>query len=296
MRNLLYFSSLLIILTSCHSLEKRWAKSQKFQADKIVLIGVKEVNLGSFQKIPAGKFMMGSPSNEWRRWDNENQQPVEITKPFKIMATEVTQRQWFQMMGNNPSKFKTAEDCDGHEIVNKVKLCPKNPVENVSWDDAQKFISKLNVSIGLKGCRGMPHDPKGCYRLPTEAEWEYSARAGTKTTFFFGTNPLDAVKYAWSYQDAGDKTHPVGMKAPNPNGLHDMIGNVWEWVQDEYKLKLPGRKDPLARTLAGSQDQDRVLRGGCYCCGIDNMRSARRYSDSPKDKTSFIGFRLVRNI
>ena len=163
-----------------------------------------------FVLIPAGKFMMGSDSGE------SNGKPVHevrISKAFYLGKHEVTQGQWQKVMGNNPSIFK------GDAIL---------PVENVSWEDVQEFIHKLNAKEG---------DTK--YRLPTEAEWEYAARARTATIYSFGNDERQLGEYAWYFPNSGNKTHPVGQKKPNAWGLHDMHGNVWEWVQDCYDSITP---------------------------------------------------------
>lgn len=232
---------------------------------------------------------MGSPPLEKYRQSDEDQVSVEITKPYEIMATEVTQKQWFQVMRTNPSYFKREEDCDNYDNMNK--MCPDNPVERVSWKDVQLFIKKLNRTIGLKGCKGSPSDPIGCYRLPTEAEWEWATRSKTKTAYFFGDNSSTLEKYVWQWNNSGKRTHKVGIKAPNPLGLHDVYGNVWEWVQDAYQSKLPGGRDPLV-----THGSSRVLRGGGWHCGSKVLRSAYRYHDSPYSKSMIIGFRLVKTL
>lgn len=167
-----------------------------------------------FVLIPSGSFMMGSPANEPGRLnipkvDMEALHKVTISKPFYIQATEVTQGQWKQVMGNNPSFFSSCgDDC---------------PVEQVSWEDAQMFIKKLNSMEGTDK-----------YRLPTDAQWEYAARAGTTTRFYTGDSEEDLSRAGWYAGNSGEKTHPVGQKTPNVWGLYDMHGNVWEWVQDWF--------------------------------------------------------------
>ena len=132
-----------------------------------------------------------------------------ITKPFYLGKYEVTQEQWEAVMGSNPSHFKG----------------PKNPVEQVSWDDCQQFLVKLNAKSGGQGSK---------FVLPTEAQWEYACRAGSTGKFCFGDDEKQLGEYAWYEANSGDKTHPVGEKKPNTFGLHDMHGNVWEWCQDWY--------------------------------------------------------------
>jgi len=138
-----------------------------------------------FVKIPRGSFQMGSPNSEANRSDGETLHTVTISHDFEMAVTDTTQLQWFDVMGNNPSYFKSQQYCQSDYIsMNGTDLCPNNPVEQVSWDDAQAFIAKLN-----KGNDGYT------YRLPTEAEWEYAAPAGTQTAYYFGDDAtqLDAM-------------------------------------------------------------------------------------------------------
>ena len=154
--------------------------------------------------IPPGEFMMGSPESEADRYDDETQHQVRITKPFYLSATDVTQSQYQQVMGNNPSHWKGAN----------------KPVDMVSWNEAVEFCRKLSAQEGAE------------YRLPTEAEWEYACRAGPTTAYSFGDNVSQLGKYAWYENNSGNTTRAVGAKLPNAWGLHDMHGNVWEWCQD----------------------------------------------------------------
>lgn len=239
----------------------------------------------SFQTIKSGSFIMGSPSGEINRDSDEGQKKVTISKSFDIMTTEVTQMQWFLVMGSNPSRFKNPGHCVNHININGEGLCPNNPVEQVSWNDVQTYIKKLNDFLGLSGCNGTLSDPKGCYRLPTEAEWEFAARGKTTTAYSFKNN---LVSYAWYLDNSGNKTHPVGLKKPNPYGLYDVHGNVWEWVQDKYKDSSLGILD----TSAG---HGRVVRGGSSSSEAQHLRSAnRRYVVYPSFGYGFVGFRLVR--
>ena len=171
-----------------------------------------------FVLIPAGEFEMGSPSREKRRklWESPVHR-VTIKKPFYLGIYPVTQEQWNKVMGSNPSYFKGE----------------KHPVETISWEDAQVFLRKLNAieNTGEK-CSG--------YRLPTEAEWEHAARAGSTGSYFFGDDESKLKEYAWFLGNSGLETHPVGLKKPNPWGLYDIYGNVGEWVQDEYHISYKG--------------------------------------------------------
>ena len=246
----------------------------------------------SFQKIEAGSFKMGSPLDEPDRHDDEGPVDVEITKSFEIMTTEVTQSQWFDVMGYNPSHFKTEDYCGNHVTIKAEKLCPSHPVESVSWTDIQRYIKKLNNMNGVSGCHGTPQDASGCYRLPTEAEWEFAARGGTATPYFFGNDASFLVDYAWYWENSGERTHQVGLKKANSYGLYDMSGNVFEWVQDWYASSLHGGTDPL-RSLPGSY---RVIRGGGWYDFAQYLRSAFRNNEEPGYGYPDVGFRLVRTL
>ena len=242
-----------------------------------------------FVRIPAGSFTMGSPKGEKYRQDNENQVQVEISHSFEIMDKELTQDQWYEVMGKNPSKFKGSKYCSNYDSVKD--MCPDHPVEQVSWNETQLFIKRLNKLKGLKGCEGLPSDPRGCYRLPTEAEWEYSARAGATTGYFFG-DESQIGNYAVYKENSEEQSQRVGSKLANPWGLYDMSGNVWEWVQDIYQASLPGGKNPLVTT--GS---NRVLRGGSWKNRYPwYLRLANRDRINPGLRFNIIGFRLVRTL
>ena len=223
-----------------------------------------------FVGIPPGEFLMGSTSRHARG----NEQPVtrvRISRGFYLGKTEVTQAEWQAVMGNNPSEFSG---------------CGRCPVEKVSWEDVQVFMGRLNARSG--GER---------YRLPTEAEWEYAARAGTTTDTYAGdlTNPrgndpvLNGI--AWYIGNSGDRTHPVGQKAPNGFGLHDMLGNVWEWVGDWYGDYPGGTVTDPAGPGSGSR---RVIHGGSWCYFARCCRSAFRNRILPGSRKFNLGFRLLR--
>jgi len=248
----------------------------------------------SFQTIPAGSFMMGSPLDEQDRDEDEGPVEVTISKPFEMMATEVTQEQYFLVTNENPSSFIRPGDCENWDSLRK--MCPDNPVENVSWYDAQDFIKELNASAGIKGCRGVPEDPSGCYRLATEAEWEWAARAGTETAYFFGDDPSGLDGYAIYSGNSGSRTHKVTAGWHNPNKLHGMYGNVWEWVEDSYSGKLAGGEDPLNRESECSFGECRVLRGGGWSGNAWFLRSAFRIWFNPEERYNDVGFRLVRTL
>ena len=227
----------------------------------------------AFVYIPRGEFMMGSPSNEPGRDDDETQHRVTLTKGFYMGTTEVTQGQWKAVTGSNPSRFKDCgDDC---------------PVEKVSWNDVQAFIQKLNRREGET------------YRLPTEAEWEYAARAGTTTPFTYGRClSTNQANYNGDYPLEGcgkgedrSRTIPVGsLNAPNAWGLHDMHGNVWEWCADWYGDYPSGSVIDPAGPLAGS---DRVLRGGSWSSIAGYCRSAYRGYGTPSRRGNNGGFRLA---
>ncbi len=234
----------------------------------------------SWKWIPKGRFIMGSPPSEIGRDSDEGQEEVKISRSFDIMATEVTQMQWFLVMGHNPSRFKKPEHCHNYMSINGEGLCPHSPVERVSWSEVQQFITKLNKAQGLNNCDGKSSDPKGCYRLPSETEWEYAARGKAIGAYFFGNGAKDLGRYAWFQGNSVKRTHTVGLKRSNFYGLYDVYGNVWEWVQDEYT----------------SFGLSRVVRGGSWDDEARFLRSACRASGLPSDRLSNLGFRLVRQI
>jgi formylglycine-generating enzyme required for sulfatase activity len=226
-----------------------------------------------FVLIPAGSFMMGSPTNEPKRDKDERQHRVTISKPFYMQTTEVTHRQWREVMGNNPSRFSNCgDDC---------------PVEEISWYDAQEFISKLNQWEGVKK-----------YRLPTEAEWEYACRAGTNTPFAFGrclstTQANYDGKYPMPGCPEGEhRGQPVRVESLPSNawGLHETHGNVWEWCQDWYGDYPTDRVNDPTGPSSGSY---RVLRGGGWYNLARNCRSSSRRRLSPGDSRFYLGFRLA---
>ena len=299
--------SVFFLLSSCHLLERREAKSEKGDLKRGIASDYSgshggKVPVFKFVRIRAGEFMMGSPLSEKYRQSDEGGRDgkpvrVEISKPFDMMITEVTQRQWYEVTGKNPSKFRESKYCANWDRVRG--MCPDNPVEQVSWNEVQGFIKELNRLRGLRGCRGTPQDPRGCYRLPTEAEWEYAVRAGKRTAYFFGDGAkmsrgrrmMGLKEYAWYSKNSGRRTHVVRTRSSNPWGLHDVYGNVWEWVQDGYSESLPGGRDPLV--ISGS---NRVLRGGSWSSSARYLRSAYRHDYHPGYGYYSIGFRLVRTL
>ena len=216
-----------------------------------------------FVWIPAGEFLMGSPSYEEGRESNERQHEVRISQGFWMGKYEVTQGEWESVMGSNPSSF---DECGS-----------RCPVERVSWGDLQEFIRSLNERETGRGYR---------YRLPTEAEWEYAARAGTSVVRH---GELDEV--AWYADNSGHSTHQVGQKRGNAWGLHDTLGNVWEWTGDWFGEYPAGQVTDSGGPSTGSY---RVYRGGGWGNGAGRVRSANRSYGSPGGRGSHVGFRLVR--
>jgi formylglycine-generating enzyme required for sulfatase activity len=229
-----------------------------------------------FSWCPSGEFMMGSPPSEKGRESREDQTKVTLSKGFWISQTEVTQSQWSAVMGSNPM--------DGigpygqpHPECNKG---PNLPIVGVSWEDAQRFMEKVNATLGS--------EDGGKMSLPTEAQYEYAARAGE--TGMYPGGSLDEV--AWYEGSSGGYMKPVGTKKANAWGLHDMNGSVWEWVQDCYYVELPGGTDPIAKEIGF----DRVIRGGCWFKEATRCRLATRsYRDRTASQCFTIGFRIVRN-
>ena len=226
-----------------------------------------------FSLIPPGEFTMGSPAEEeWHRED-EVLHGVTISKPFCMAVTEVTQKQWMALMGENPSF------CEGDEL----------PVETVTWDQAAEFCRKLSAKERMS------------YRLPTEAEWEYACRAGTTTPFHTGeTIRTDQANYNGDYTYAGgakgefrEETTVAGSLAANAWGLYDMHGNVWEWCADWYAAYPDGdATDPT-----GPADGDRrIFRGGCWMNFPAVCRSANRAKVVPQSWNFHLGFRVVREV
>ena len=230
--------------------------------------------------IPAGEFLMGSPdSDKDADSDEKPQHRVRITKPFYLGKYLVTQEQWEAVMGNNPSDFKG----------------PKNPVEQVSWEDCRRFLRKLNAKSGSAG---------GKFVLPTEAQWEYACRAGSTTRYYFGDDRGQLGKYAWYTElaigrdgmahvlkDFRKGTHPVGEKKPNAFGLYDMHGNVWEWCQDWFDDRYYA-KSPLDDPIGPATGSLRMYRGGGWGNDLWYCRSACRGGGDPKFRQGNQGFRV----
>lgn len=216
---------------------------------------------GDFVWVEPGTFEMGSLPEEPGRNADESLHQVTLTKGFFISKYEVTQGQWKEVMGSNPSLF-TGDD---------------RPVENVSWHDAQEFIRRLN-------------DRGANVRLPTEAEWEYAARAGSRAAYHFGSTANLLGDYAWYAANSGGETHPVGSKRANAWGLYDMSGNVWEWCQDWAAVYPVGNVVDPTGPPSGS---DKIGRGGSWGVDPTMCRSADRNAAAPDVRGNDLGFRLV---
>lgn len=231
--------------------------------------------------IRPGPFLMGGEYS-----DEKPQHEVVLTVPFEMSETEVTQGQYKAVMGTNPSRFQTGAEAD------------QRPVETVSFVDAARYCNKLSQLEGRETCYQISGEqvqwPKkqGCrgYRLPTEAEWEYAARAGQRTEYA-GSDKIDEV--AWISKNAGGETHPVGKKRPNAWGLYDLSGNVWEWVWDWYadSYELADKENP-----SGPQGgSERVVRGGSWGLVAVLARVADRDWFAPAYRVFSVGFRLARS-
>ena len=227
--------------------------------------------------IPAGSFLMGSPPDP-EQDPFSDAKPVKIglgdEKPqhhvniqtFAIGKYEVTQEQWYAVMGNNPSSNK------GRTL----------PVENVSWDDAQFFVHKLSHKTGKK------------YRLPSEAEWEYAARGGSTTAYPWGNSDAELHVHAW-FSATANATNAVGLKKLNQFGLYDILGNVWEWTQDCWNGNYTGAPSDGSAWIKG-QCSLRSLRGGSWSDIPRSLRSAIRNRNISAAKGSHIGFRVARDL
>ncbi|MEN6627003.1 MAG: formylglycine-generating enzyme family protein [Candidatus Sumerlaeia bacterium] len=222
-------------------------------------------------KIPAGTFTMGSAPDPEAAYKNPHEaprHPVVVGNDFYMGKYEVTQKQWFAVMGTNTSDHKGDDNC---------------PVENVSWNDCRKFIAKLNA---LK---------RGKFRLPAEAEWEYACRAGTQTRWPFGDGPELLKNYAWYDGNSTKTTHAVGGRLPNALGLYDMLGNVGEWCEDDWHDQYAGAPAVAVVWIDGAKRGPfRVIRGGSYDSPAAYCRPAARYSYyAPSSHFGSWGLRVV---
>ena len=216
-----------------------------------------------FAKIPSGSFTIGSSQREMEGYNEGPQRTIKLTESFYMGVYEVTQAEYEKVTGSNPSYFKGNRNF---------------PVEKVSWNNAVSFCKKMSLL-----------DTSYTYRLPTEAEWEYSCRAGSTTAFYWGDEWDDA--YCWNATNSDGKTHEVGKKKPNAWGLCDMSGNVCEWCSDWYTENYPTVDQ--TNPLGSANGSYRVFRGGSWSYSARHCRSANRNYDRPGYSYYFLGFRVV---
>ncbi len=238
--------------------------------------------------IPAGTFLMGSSERELgSRQDEGPRHRVSFVQPFALGCYAVTFEEWDACVaeggGNGYKPNDQGWDRDRH------------PVINVSWDDAQAYLQWLNAKVTAVGTVSIGGN--GPYRLPSEAEWEYAARAGTTTAYYWGDDigRNNANGGAGGGQWDGQSTAPVGSFAPNRFGVYDMLGNVWEWIEDCWHDTYEWAPQD-GRAWTANDCKSRVLRGGSWCNGLDFLRSAYRSWGAPDDRDSAIGFRVARTI
>jgi len=264
-----------------------WAKVSEVQLAEAKKLGVPVAFANAFGVkfvlVPAGEFMMGSPDNEVGRYEEEGpQHKVKIPKAFYMAIHQTTQAQWQAAMGTTPWKGKRA-----------AKDEPDRAVNHVCWNDGVAFCAKLSARDGRS------------YSLPTEAQWEYACRAGSTTRYFYGDDigEKELSEYAW-YLDAGwDKpetryVHRVGVKKPNAWGIHDMLGNVWEFCMDVAHKNFVGAPTDGSAWLKGGTAKEgelprRVLRGGGLRSTYRRVRTASRYSYPPAFPSYYVGFRIT---
>ena len=216
--------------------------------------------------IPSGSFRMGDLAGAGR-YREIPVHTVTIPRPFAVGKYEVTQAEWRAVMGSNPSLFKG----------------DRNPVEMVSWDAAKDLVRKLSAKTGKT------------YRLLSEAEWEYAARAGTQSKYHCGNGDGCLSGVAWYTSNSGSRTHPVGSKGGNAFGLHDMHGNVWEWVEDCWNGDYSGAPTDGSARTSGDCSR-RVLRGGSWSIGPGNLRAANRSRINTGLRYYVFGFRVARTL
>lgn len=232
--------------------------------------------------IPGGQFWMGSNTG---RPDERPAHKVTVSS-FYMDTRLITQAQYQKLMGSNPSRWKN----------------PKNPVEQVRWSDAVRYLNKRSKAEGLEPCYNLKtwkcDFAANGYRLPTEAEWEYACRAGTRTKYFFGNSPTKLGLYAWFKANSGRKPRPVGTKLPNPWGLYDICGNLFEWCNDWYGRDYY-KHSPAVNPRGPATGTEKVLRGGCWDSDPSQCTSSYRHKANPGFADvcfgyDIYGFRAVR--
>lgn len=254
----------------------------------------------SFTYVKAGEaFYMGSRNHELGHIDNERRRKVKISKDFEVLKTEVTQKLYFDVMKENPSRFSEKKYCPqsfqsiySHKTKSRVEMCPQYPVETMSFSDISKFIKKLSALTSRK------------YALPTEAQWEYFARAGSKGVFYFGKSIFKLRDHSIFIQTSSSASSPVfgrtrkhGLLRSKVNGMNklglvDIYGNVWEWCKDWYSDHPEGGIDPQG-PKSGTR---KVLRGGSFGNLWEHNRSTARHSFEPDKPNMFTGFRIIREV
>jgi formylglycine-generating enzyme required for sulfatase activity len=237
-------------------------------------------------ELPGGTFWMGSAEDDEQADDNEKPRHAVTVSGFAIGRVVVTRRLYREVMAESPAAWERDRDDD---------LLPAN---HVRWFDAVAFCNRLSERQGLTSCYQIEGEQvrweqnANGYRLPTEAEWEYAARADTTTRWFCGDEPTELERYAWFDEDLSTgHPHPVGQKEPNPWSLYDMAGNVWEWCWDGYG---PYTAEAVHNPIGTDTSAFRVLRGGAYLVGARVLRSAFRGWVVPGNRLDAIGFRVVR--
>jgi formylglycine-generating enzyme required for sulfatase activity len=235
--------------------------------------------------IPKGQFTMGSPVEEEGSEDDETPHVVTLNADYYLGVTEVTQEQFRRVMGRNPSGYQGEKAAERNPRTGRVLRLidtANYPVENVTWPEAVEFCRKLSA---------IPAEQQASrvYRLPTEAEWEYACRAGSKLAYSFGPSLEKLAEHAWFEKNA-KSPQPVGTRKPNPWGLYDMHGNVWEWCADWMGDYAPA---PATAPTGPQQGTDRVVRGGGWDIDADACRSAYRDGGEPATRIESLGFRVA---
>ena len=247
---------------SAKLLQPHWSKSITAQQKRVL-----QQLIDSMVRVDGGTFTMGATTEQECYFVTKiNTPPHKVClSNYIIGKTEVTQEQWESVMGSNPSYFK------GSNL----------PVENVSWNDCQEFIKRLNQLTGMN------------FRLPTEAEWEYAARGGNKSSGYKYSGQDKNIRVAWYYLNSREKTHKVATKSSNELGLYDMSGNVWEWCSDWYGDY--GNSSQINPT-GSSKGSKRVMRGGSWSAPLHCCKVAYRSSEEPSNSDCYTGLRLVISV
>lgn len=239
--------------------------------------------------VPGGTFWMGSAKNDEMAHEDERPARLVQVSPFSCMKYPVTRRLWREVMGA-PCTWWPEGPAD------------HRPVNRVSWYDAVRFCNAMSEREGLAPCYFIEGNEVSWvssegYRLPTEAEWEYACRAGTRTRWSFSGDTAVLSNFAWFDGNADAEPHPVGLKQPNPWGIHDMHGNVWEWCWDWYaSYPAPRDKTPEVNPRGPQHGTHKVLRGGAFGYGFRFLRCAFRNWFEPEDRNEYDGFRCVRGL